>query len=172
MYKKENHNNFTDAQYYNLLFLAPSNEWCTIFSDLLFLTVEWRFLVSPCQEKKRKECGGGFLKISSMNDETPVSPSLSMTVTKAEIRQAHICILLPDIDKLCPPLLFSFSLSNYWTLGRWTKAVHKGYTAKKKKEKKKKKKKKLFTIKTNKNQYIKTIFLARQKAYKKKLIKL
>ena len=110
--------------------------------------------------KKRKKCGGGFLKISSMNDETPVSPSLSMTVTKAKIRQAHICILLPDIDKLCPPLLFSFSLSNYWTLGRWTKAVHKGYTAKKKKGKNKKKKKKLFTIKTNKNQYIKTIFLA------------
>ena len=54
LYKKENHNNFTDAQYYNLLFLAPSNEWCTIFSDLLFLTVEWRFLVSPCQEKKER----------------------------------------------------------------------------------------------------------------------
>ena len=46
-----------------------------------------------------------------MNGETPVSPSLSMTVTKAKIRQAHICILLPDIDKLCPPLLFSLSLS-------------------------------------------------------------
>ena len=55
LYKKENHNNFTDAQYYNLLFLAPSNEWCTIFSDLLFFTVEWRSLVSPCQEKKKKK---------------------------------------------------------------------------------------------------------------------
>ena len=29
-----------------------------------------------------------------MNDETPISPSLSMTVTKAKIRQAYICILL------------------------------------------------------------------------------
>ena len=58
------------------------------------------------------------------------------------------------------PTSFPFlSLSNYWTLGRWTKAVHKDYTAKKKKRKKKKEKK-LFTIKTNKNQYIKTIFLA------------
>ena len=64
--------------------------------------------------------------------------SLFMTVTKAIIRQAHICILLPDIDKLCPPLLVSFSLSNYWTLGRWTKASHNSqrlYSQKKKKKK-------------------------------------
>ena len=88
--KKENHNNFTDAQYYNLLFLAPSNEWCTIFSDLLFFTVEWMFLVSPCQEKKKKKknCGVGFLKITYMMMKHPwvMSPSLSMTVTKAKIR--------------------------------------------------------------------------------------
>ena len=47
----------------------------------------------------------------------------SMTVTKAKIRQAHICILLLTVISFVPPLLFSFSLSNYWTRRRWTKAV-------------------------------------------------
>ena len=90
-----------------------------------------------------------------------------MTVTKAKLRQAHICILLPDIDKLCPPLLFSLSLSLSLSLSQiieleedepklFTKTIQ---------PKKRKEKKELFT-KTNKNQYIKTIFLARQKAYK------
>ena len=99
MYKKENHSNFTDAQCYNLL----------------FLTVEWRFLVSLCQEKRKKEKkkekrGGGFLKISYMNDETPVSPWQSMTVTKAKIRQAYICSLLLTLTSYVRHF-FSLSLS-------------------------------------------------------------
>ena len=116
--------------------------------------------------RKKKKCGGGFLKISYMNDETPVSDE-SITVHDSHQSQntpsPYLHSASWDWQALSPTSFLFLSLSNYWTLGRWTKAVHKDYTAKKKK---KKKKKKLFTIKTNKNQYIKTIFLARQKAYK------
>ena len=62
----------------------------------------------------------------------------------------------PDIDKLCPQLFFSLSLKLLNSM-KMNKAIHRDYSAKKKK--------KLFT-KTNKNQYIKTIFQARPKAYK------
>ena len=117
----------------------------------VFLTLEWRFLVSLSQGKI-KEWRRFLWKSLTWNTRE----SMALTVTKAKIHQPHICILLPDIDKLCPPLLFPFSLSNYWTRSRWTKAIHNDYSEKKKE---------LFT-KTNKNQYIKTIFLARQKAYK------
>ena len=126
MYKKENHNNFTVAQYYNLLFLAPSNEWCTIFYDLLFLTLSGGFLSHSLG--KKKESGGGFLKISHMKHPWVHDSHQSQNTPSPYLHSAS------DIDKLCTPLLFSFSLSNYWTRRRWTKAVHKDYWAKKKKK--------------------------------------
>ena len=79
------------------------------------------------KKKKKKKCGGGFLRVSL--HEIPVSSWLSPKPKYASPKLHYS----PDIDKLCPPLLFSFSLSNYWTRKRWTKAVHRDYPAKKKK---------------------------------------
>ena len=149
MYKKENHNNFTDAQYYNLLFLVASNEWCTIFYDLLFFTLEWRpiwqpissnflsilnilthffthayikniqttlfkilyqtprdFLFHGLREKKKKG-GGGFLKVSYMKHPW-VHDTDSHQSRNTPSPYLHSA---PNIDNLCPPLLFSLSLS-------------------------------------------------------------
>ena len=138
---------------------------CFSLHTLLFLTVESRVQVSCLTVSgEKKKCGGGFLKISYMNDETPVSPWQSPKPKYAKPISAFCYVRH----------FFSLSLSQIIELEEgepklFTKTIQP------------KKKKKLFT-KTNKNQYMKTNFLARQKAYKnihkkkkhikKKLIKL
>ena len=115
--------------------------------------------VSVRENKKIKKGGGGFLKVSYIKHPW----SMTLTVTKAKICQAHICILLLTLTSFVPHF-FSLSLSQIIALEEdepklFTKTIQPG-----------KKKKKNCS-----QRLIKTIFLARQKAYqnihKKKHIK-
>ena len=122
---------------------------------LTFPCTRGRFLVSLCQEKKKKKSRGGFLKNSYMKHPWFHDSHQSQNTPSPYLHSA------PDSDKLCPPtsfLFLSLKLLN-------SKKMNQSCSAKTIQPNIKKKK--LFT-KTNKNQYIKTIFLARQKAYKKK----
>ena len=98
--------------------------------------------VSVRENKKIKKGGGGFLKVSYIKHPW----SMTLTVTKAKICQAHICILLLTLTSFVPHF-FSLSLSQIIALEEdepklFTKTI----------QQVKKKKKKLFT-KTNKNNF-------------------